>query len=351
VTRAGVTRAGVTRAGVTRAGVNCAGPWRIGGASVLVDAEDPRDLQPLRQLLEGFTLAPGETGRDWLVSLQRAAPRSLRAGDGLRQGKLLSGEPYEARIGQRSRRFLVDGRLELALDLGKRRALCRLADDGAALLRGESGLLLIDAVAESQGQHMVHAALLALPSSLPRGGLVLLGDSGAGKTTTSLALAQGGFALGGDDATILCAAPPSLAAWALPRVVKVHREVGRLLPSLAAHLPDDREESLHEAADLPGVAVLRPADSLLPLRAMAWLGERSPGPHRYRRLMPIEMLERLARRDLHAPRVLADASVRRQLRLFAAAASSLVALDLSLGRELPALPAWLAGVLAAELQG
>jgi hypothetical protein len=331
--------------------VNRAGPWRIGGAGVLAEADDPRDLRPLDRLLEGFARGPGEAGRDWLVALHRRPPRPLRRGADLRQGQLLSGEPYVARIGQRSRRFLVDGRLELALDLGKRRALCRLADDGAALLSGESGLLLIDAVAEAQGQHMIHAALQALPSVLPPGGLVLLGDSGAGKTTTSLALARGGFALGGDDATFLCAARPGLAAWALPRMVKVHREVGRMLPALAAHLPDDREESAHEPADLPGVAVLRPADRLLPLRAMAWLGPRSPGAHRYRRLAPIEMLERLARRDLHAPRVLADAIVRRQLRLFAAAASTLLALDLSLGRDLVGLPSWLGGVLAAELQG
>jgi hypothetical protein len=332
--------------------VSGSGPWRIGDATLLATADEAQDLVPLGRLLEGFSRGDGSaSGKAWQVTLSREAPRRLGSRDGLRHGTLLSGEPYVARIGQRTRRFLVDGRLELALDFGRRRALCRLGENGAALLRGESGLLLVDAVVESQGQHMIHAALLALPPDLPQGGLVLLGDSGAGKTTTSLALALGGFALGGDDATILCAAPQGVAAWALPRMVKVHREVGGLLPSLAALLPADREESAHEAGELPGVAVLRPADRLLPLRVMAWLGPRSAGAHACRRLSPIEMLERLARRDLHAPRVLVDAPVRRQLRLFADAARTLVALELSLGRDLVALPAWLKAVLAAELQG
>lgn len=332
--------------------MNPAGPWRVGGAAVLASADEAQDLQPLGRLFAGFGTAPlAAAGKAWQVNLSRQAPRPPRAGADLRRGHLLSGEPYVARIARRSRRFLVDGRLELALDLGRRSALCRLADDGASLLGGESGLLLIDAVVESQGQHMIHAALLALPPALPAGGLVLLGDSGAGKTTTSLALALGGFALGGDDAAILCAATRGLDAWALPRRLKVHREVAGLLPALAAHLPADREESAHAAADLPGAAVLQPADRLLPLRAMAWLGPRSPGAHGYRRLSPIEMLERLARRDLHAPRALAEAPVRRQLRLFATAARTLVALELSLGRDLVGLPAWMQAVLAAELQG
>ena len=330
---------------LSQAGLTAAGPWCIGGATVTACAEVAEDLAPLERLLAGFSRATGtETAaQTWQVVLRRRPPRTKQVVG--RQGVLLSGEPYQACLG-RYQRFLVDGRLELAIDSGRRRVLCRLAPNGAALLAGESGLILVDAVVEQQGQHMVHAGLLALPPSLGEGGLLLLGDSGAGKTTTSLALALGGFALGGDDAAILCRTPQGIAAWALPRRLKIHREVAGLLPALAPHLDQSRAESAQSAVALAGLlALLQPVDRPLPLRALCWLGPRATGAHGYRRLSPIEILARLASRDLHAPLGRVDGSVERQLALFAEAARQVAGFELSLGRDLPGLPAWLADVL------
>jgi hypothetical protein len=331
---------------LNEAGLHRAGPWRIGGAIVAAHAEVAEDLAPLERLLAGFSRDAGAAAEatSWDVVLRRRAPRLL-AQSGRRQSALLSGEPYQARLG-RHRRFLVDGRLELAIDPLRRRVLCRLAPDGAALLAGESGLILVDAVVERQGQHMVHSALLALPPSLREGGLLLLGESGAGKTTTALALALGGFALGGDDAAILCRTPQGIAAWALPRGLKIHREVAGLLPPLAPHLDQSRAETVQDAAALASLLTLvQPVDRPLQLRALCWLGPRSGGTHEHRRLSPIEILARLASRDLHAPLGRVDGAVEHQLQLFAEAARQVAGFELSLGRDLPGLPAWLADVL------
>lgn len=321
-----------------------AGPWRIGQVALAAEAETAEDLEPLAARLRGFGPAPADEP-GWRVVLRRRPPLRPAPGDGLRQGRLLSGEPYVARLGQK-RRFVIDGRLDLAIDPRRRLALCRVGADGARLLAGESGLILIDAVVEQQGQHLLHAALLALPPALGEGGLLLLGDSGAGKSTTALALALGGFPLGGDDAAVLCEADGCPAVWALPRRLKIHRDVAGLLPALAPHLSQERAESVYEAGALaPLVAVLQPIDRPLPLRAICWLGPRSRGGHVCRPLAPIETLSRLAGHDLHAPRALIDASVERQLELFAAAARQVPGFELSLGRDLPALASWLGEIL------
>ena len=329
---------------LTRSLPGRAGPWRIGGATVVATAEEAEDLEPLERLLAGFSRAAEADAAAWQVVLRRRPPRMTAAAG--RRGQLLSGEPYLAHLG-RHRRFLVDGRLALAIDPGRRRALCRLAPDGAALLAGESGLIVVDAIVERQGQHMVHAAMLALPPALGEGCLLLLGDSGAGKTTTALALALGGFALGGDDAAILCGTPAGVAAWALPRRLKIHREVAGLLPALASQLNQDSEESAHDAAALAGLLnLLRPPDHALPLRALCWLGPRSAGGHSHRVLPPIEVLARLASHDLHAPLGRVDGAVERQLALFADAARQVAGFELSLGRDLPGLAVWLTALLA-----
>lgn len=318
-----------------------AGPWRIGGVSVGAAAEVPADLEPLKRLLAGFQ--PASDVSAWRLLLRRRPPRPLR--EPTRQGHLLSGQPFVARVAS-PRRYLVDGRLEMAMDPRRRLVLCRVTSDGAALLAGESGLIAIDAIVEAQGQHMVHSALLALPPALGEGGVLLLGDSGAGKTTTALALALGGFPLGGDDAAILFRGQHGVAAWALPRRLKVHREVAGLLPAVASHLDQTREESAHHPSALPGLSLLQPPDRPVTLRAVCWLGPRSPAAHQARQLSPIEVLARLASRDLHAPLGRIDRAVEQQLALFAEAARQVAGFELSLGRDLPGLPAWLCGILA-----
>src|SRR5690606_27351699 len=82
------------------------------------------------------------------------------------------------------------------------------------------------------GQMLVHAAALRLPDA--DAALVLFAPSGAGKTTTSLALALQGFGLLTDDATVLSGGDRSTAAcvWGLPRPPKVHRNTAELLPAL-----------------------------------------------------------------------------------------------------------------------
>lgn len=89
-------------------------------------------------------------------------------------------------------------------------------------------MLVLDAVLDAGGQHMLHTAGLTLPG---RDAVVLIhAPSGTGKTTTSLALATQGFGLCSDDAMILDVASGSVVAWGLPRAVKIHQNTARMIP-------------------------------------------------------------------------------------------------------------------------
>lgn len=97
-------------------------------------------------------------------------------------------------------------------------------------------MMVLDAALDAGGQHMLHTAGLTLPD---REALVLIhAPSGTGKSTTSLALASQGFGLCSDDVMILGARLDGIAAWGMPRKVKVHRNTAAMLPFVAPCLSD-----------------------------------------------------------------------------------------------------------------
>ena len=144
---------------------------------------------------------------------------------------------------------------------------------GAAMNAIEASI--VDALARCDtGRHVIHAATVYAP----HGDLLLTGESGAGKTTLSLALTARGLRVGGDDTATLD--PVTNTVLPVPRCFHIDERSATLLAQAGVRLPAD---ALEDAFVTP-----------------AHLGVVQPPPARIRFVFLLER-ERLA-----APRIVPD---------------------------------------------
>lgn len=317
----------------------------VGGVPVALIGRDEAALKPLSAILAGFpetSAAPR-----WRVLLLPRPPLPFAAALGApREGKLPEGTPLSAVWGPKGRQLLVDGRLGIRVNRPRRLVVCRLGD-GAELLYSSASMSLIDAILEAEGQHLVHAALLALPPALGEGALLLIGESGAGKSSTALALARGGWALAGDDAAVLTAEGTDVAAWGFPRALKVHPITAGLLPWLQGLVPPDADDEVPvETSALVGLVPQVEGLRRLPIRAIAFLEKRGDA-HRVVHLGASEAALRLTAGQLFAPERRLTRAVAEQFQLMTRlAATARWRVACSLGPDLQGLPDWLAAEVA-----
>jgi hypothetical protein len=239
----------------------------------------------------------------------------------------------------------VTGACVVDIEPGLRKATARLATDGMRRFMGSASMLVLDFVLLAGGQHLVHAACLMRPDT--GGAILVCGPSGRGKTTTSIALARGGFGLVTDDASVLEFGSDRVRVWGLPRALKVHRHTVALMPWLAPLLGDwaAHEEQgvlLHDIAAY--VQITRPSPE--PLEAIILLGSRSAGEHRFARLSKSEALIEIAADNVAW---FESGAPQRSATLFDALARAVAATPtyrLQAGPDLDALPAFLERALA-----
>lgn len=339
------------------AGGKCDLLAEVGGLTLAVHAAAPALLRPLAEALADFPhrdgVAPAGSSGIWriLLSRRRGLPPSPRL---TTHGEGRTPEGLRVRAGWRSggRHLLVEDKLGLRVDERRRTVVCRCGD-APELLGTTAGIALLDAILEAEKQYLQHAAFLALPPSLAsacggEGAVMLLGDSGAGKSTTALALARGGWALGADDACVLRQEEGAIVGWPFPRDYKVHRRSVDLMPWLAEALPRDlpfdAEEEVGVGRDelSAALALHEPPLRELPLRAVCWLGPRSATGHAARALGASEAAVRLSAEAISAPLRRLDPSSRAQFALFTRLATMASwRFELSLGEDLDGLPGWL----------
>jgi hypothetical protein len=223
---------------------------------------------------------------------------------------------------------------------GLREADVSLAVDGGRLFMGSASMLLIDLVLLSGNQHLLHAACLTRPGT--GGAIVVCGPSGRGKTTTSIALARGGFGLMTDDASVIAFGPDSVHAWGMPRALKVHRYTAALMPWLAPLVGEwgEREEqgvALRDVGPHLHLAPPRPRT----LEAVIILGSRRAEGHR---LEPISKSEALIEIAVDNIAWFEVGAPQRSAKMFDAMGRALAAVPtyrLHAGPDLDALPAFL----------
>lgn len=152
---------------------------------------------------------------------------------------------------------------------------------------------IVDAALSTQGQRILHAACLGIPNA--PSSILLCAPSGFGKTTTSLALAHGGFGFMADDTSVVFKDDERWMVWGLPNQIKIHRRTAELLPwigPLPGKWNDEDEQGVH-------IDMLRDAFQVKkhpprPLHAVVMLGERTDGPHRISPVPRAEALLQLA---------------------------------------------------------
>lgn len=209
---------------------------------------------------------------------------------------------------------------------------------------------ILDASLKAGGMNLLHGACLTVPDG--SGALAICAPSGFGKTTTSLALARGGFGLMGDDASVITARGDGLQVWGLPRRLKVHRQTAAMLPWIG-DLPDtwnDEDEQPVTMESLRQVAtIVDPCP--VPLAAVVMLGARSDGDHQLAPLSKSEALVRIAQDNVSNSISGVKAWNQRYFETVAEMLRCAPVLELRAGRALDTLPHAVNAALARDTTG
>lgn len=207
-------------------------------------------------------------------------------------------------------------------------------------------MAVIDTALYLSGQQLVHAASLEDPAT--GAAFLLIGPSGVGKTTTSLALARKRFALMSDDASVLCTIDGRTMVWGMARTPKVHRDTAALLPwlgGIGACWDANGEQGLGEEALAASVALS--SRDCRPVVAIVALAERSPDDHLIEPMGKADMLAMLSHDNVAGRPGGMTRKAKTAFERFATLVASTPCLRLRVGQPIDSLDAALAAALPA----
>lgn len=179
---------------------------------------------PTARVAFGLTIASGEP-----LSMPPDA-ELLYEGPVLDEGKACFRQLPDRRV------LTFPGFISLTLADGAHEASIIVAPGAEDRIVMTCGQLALQAALLAADQFLLHAAGLTLPDGRVA---LIFGRSGAGKTTSTLALAAGGLGLCSDDAMACSTAGDRPTAWGMPRSLKVHRRTAEMLPWVQPLLSGD----------------------------------------------------------------------------------------------------------------
>lgn len=233
--------------------------------------------EPIFPQLAGFEQPDGPVAHEIFV---REAPGDDIATEGelIWTGTLIDGLYAEiSRNGDRQQ-FRVPGKLSIIEQADLPQTEVEVVATAEQPFRSMASPVLFDLALRGHGLMAIHSASLMMPD---RDELVLLfAPSGFGKTTTSLALALGGYGHMGDDVVILRQEGTELWGWGMPRTLKVQRRTAAMFPQVAPHLGEfggDEDEAPLTRAALAELMPLPDASKSYKIAAVVVVGPRSEG--------------------------------------------------------------------------
>ena len=217
------------------------------------------------------------------------------------QGVLPAGEPLVSRAAPGRRILELTGYAIADIDTQAGRAV-------VTVMPGRTGPLMdgciLPALCESLGRaghHVVHAATLIVKAGRRRRAVIISGPSGAGKTTTALALAARGLEYLTDNVSFVSAprGRSGLRVWGLPNRLKILSQTLSLLPWVE-RLPRHPGRTAGEySLDCRAIAPEAARHTAAP-GAVCFLDARNDHEHRVEPMDKVSALSRLVRENVRA---------------------------------------------------
>lgn len=317
-----------------------------------IDAEDASLEEPLAVYVEELRIAKRAEAPAFTFEIARGAPATPPAGAKV----LFEGPVPEAELCQLSdhagsRWFYIPDQVSLEYSVAERKARIITAPGNDWLAGGTAAIHAIYAALYATGQALVHAAALRLPRRDEA--LILFAPSGAGKTTTALALALQGFGLLTDDAAVVrqtAEARNETLVWGLPRPPKIHQRTAEMLPAIGGLLNSkwnsEGEQSLAKDV-LKSVIEFIPGRQF-PLTALVLLGKRVTGPHRLTPMRKAELLIRFATDNVSRSPLGVMSDDLERFQRFVRLVAKTPAYELNVGSDLSTLGETIAAGLTAD---
>lgn len=238
--------------------------------------------------------------------------------------------------GPASRRWELKDTGEVDVDLALRRATITLRPNAPSQAVEYFVTSFISVPLAEAGVAPVHAACLAAPTGEAWRSVLVVAVSNTGKTTTSLALADQGWKLMGDDVAYLDGRDGDWRAWGYPRQCHIRPYTLELLPWLA-QLPLVRREGAEELG-LP-LALLEARvwkirsghETALPLGLIVVLEPHNREGHRLRPLDRASALIGLSHENVRPVDGAADLTASQLFGLFAKVVQKTPVVGLSVG--------------------
>ncbi|WP_336799690.1 hypothetical protein [Kaistia sp. MMO-174] len=262
----------------------------IPGLAFNVIAEREGLGAPIFPQLAGFEQAEGPVAHEILVR-EAAGDDIATEGELIWSGTLIDGLYAEISANGDRQQFRVPGKLSITEEIGRAQTEVQVTASAEQPFRSMAGAVLLDMALRGHGLMTIHSASLMLPG---RDELMLLfAPSGFGKTTTSLALALGGYGHMGDDVVILRQEGVELFGWGMPRTLKVQRRTAAMFPEIAPHLGafgGEEDEAPLTRAALAELLPLPDASKGYRIGAVVVVGPRSEGEASLKRLSKADAL-------------------------------------------------------------
>jgi len=224
------------------------------GATLVVTASDPRLIDQFARIFDGTRHDEPPSAVCFAIDMVLGEPEPASN----RGTHLYTGPVFDEGICVTSLEGdelvqVFPNAVSLRLNQSARTARLVLAHDALDRANASCALLAMAAALRVAGQLPMHCAGLTMSD----GRIVLIiGQSGAGKTTSALALCGAGFGLCSDDLMICRVSGGVVTAWGLPRSLKVHGNTVAMLPWTAPLLRGEwsaEDEKALPLAELRGV--------------------------------------------------------------------------------------------------